>query len=132
MVDFVLWVWCCVTLGLSVNAGVQLLLSPGDPLMLLRREMDTRLLAVEQALRRLAGNVAMEPPSASLNALAIAGMSRPLALLKTASIIHQWARERHEELAAIITLVDRLVTGCSRARGGRTLLWRRDGSASVS
>ncbi|MGA2225641.1 MAG: hypothetical protein ABSH41_14495, partial [Syntrophobacteraceae bacterium] len=34
MVDFVLWIWWCVTLGLSVNAGVQLLLSPGDPLML--------------------------------------------------------------------------------------------------
>ena len=37
-------------------------------------------------------------------------MSRPLALLKTAAMIHLWARERHEGLAAIITLVDRLVT----------------------
>jgi multidrug resistance protein MdtO len=110
LVEFVLWLWWCVTLGLSVNAGVQLLLSPGDPLMLLRRELDTRLLAVEQALRRLAGNVTMASPGVSLNSLAIAGMSRPLALLKTASIIHRWARDRHERLAAIITLVDRLVT----------------------
>ena len=78
--------------------------------MLLRRELDTRLLAVEQALRRLAGNAAMEPPPASLNTLGIAGMSRPLALLKSASMIHRWARERHERLTAIITLVDRLVT----------------------
>ncbi len=110
LVEFVLWVWLAGTLGVSVNAGVQLLLSPGDPLKLLRRELDTRLLAVEQSLRRLARNAVMEPPAASLDSLAIAGMSRPLALLKSASMIHRWARERHEELAAIITLIDRLVT----------------------
>ena len=110
VVYFILWLWCCVTIGLSVNAGVQLLLNPGDPLMLLRRELDTRLLAVEQALRRLAGNVPVEPPPVSLKTLGIAGMSRPLALLKSASMIHRWARERHERLTAIITLVDRLVT----------------------
>src|SRR5262249_23215770 len=33
-----------------------------------------------------------------------------LALLKTAALIHPWARERHEGLAALITLTDRLVT----------------------
>jgi hypothetical protein len=110
LVDFVLWLWWCVALGLLVNAGVQLLLSPGDPLKLLRRELDIRLLVVEQTLRRLAGNVATVPQAASLNSLAIAGMSRPLELLKTASIIHRWARERNEELATIITLTDRLVT----------------------
>ena len=110
LVEFVLWIWWCVVLGLAVNAGVQLLLSPGDPLKLLRRELDTRLLAVERSLRRLAGNVVMEPPAALLDSLAIAGMSRPLALLKSASIIQRWARERREELAAIITLIDRLVT----------------------
>ncbi len=110
IVEFILWIWWCVILGLSVNVCVQLLLSPGDPLMLLRRELDTRLLTVERALRRLAGDVAMEPPPVSLNTLAIAGMSRPLALLNTASALHRWAGERHEELAAIITLIDRLVT----------------------
>ncbi len=110
VVYFILWIWCCVTIGLSVNAGVQLLLYPGDPLMLLRRELDTRLLAVEQALRRLAGSVPVEPPPTSLNTLGIAGMSRPLALLKSASMMHRWARARHERLTAIITLVDRLVT----------------------
>jgi len=31
MVEFVLWIWWCITLGLLVNAAVQLLLSPGDP-----------------------------------------------------------------------------------------------------
>jgi len=49
LVEFVLWLWWCVILGLLVNAGVQLLVSPGDPLMLLRRELDTRLQAVAQS-----------------------------------------------------------------------------------
>src|SRR5215471_838248 len=80
LVEFVLWIWWCVTLGLLVNAVVQLLLSPGDPLILLQRELGTRLLAVEQSLRRLAGSDATEPASASLSSLVVAGMSRPLAL----------------------------------------------------
>jgi multidrug resistance protein MdtO len=110
LVEFVLWLWWCMTLGLLVNAVVQFLLSPGDPLILLQRELDTRLHAVEQSLRRLAASDATEPASALLSSLVIAGMSRPLALLKTAAMIHPWARERHEGLAALITLVDRLVT----------------------
>src|SRR5262244_3368844 len=107
MVEFVLWIWWCITLGLSVNAGVQLLLSPGDPLTLLQHELVTRINAVEQSLRCLAGGEASEPSSASLSSLSIAGMSRPLALLKTAATIHVWAHERHEGLSAIITLIDR-------------------------
>src|SRR5215510_14106216 len=110
LVYFMLWIWWCVTLGLVVNAVVQVLLAPGDPLLLLQRELGTRLLAVEQSLRRLAGSDATEPASASLSSLVAAGMSRPLALLKTAAMHHPWARERHEGLAALITLVDRLVT----------------------
>ena len=114
LVEFVLWIWWCVILGLSVNLGVQLLLSPGDPLMLLRRELDTRLQTVAQLLRRLATNDAAETAAtASLNSLATAGMSRPLALLKTSSLIHSWARARHEKLSALITLVDRLVTAAT-------------------
>ncbi len=110
MVEMVLWIWWCVILGLAINAGVQLLLSPGDPLTLLRRALDTRLLTVEKALRRLAGNAAIEPPVASLNALAIEGMTRPLSLLKSASIFQPWARKHRDQLAAIVTLTDRLVT----------------------
>src|SRR5262252_646349 len=110
LVESLLWIWWCVTLGLLVNAVVQVLLSPGDPLILLQHELGTRLQAVEQSLRRLAGSDATEPASNSLSSLVIAGMSRPLALLKTAAMLHPWARERHEELAALITLVDRLVT----------------------
>jgi multidrug resistance protein MdtO len=110
IVEFVLWCWWCAVLGLSVNACVQLLMAPGDPLMLLRRELDTRLVAVETAIRRLAGERITEPAPAPLRPLAIAGMTRPLGLLKTASIFHQSARQRQETLLALITLTDRLVT----------------------
>src|SRR6266403_2585019 len=110
LTEFVLWVWWCVTLGLSVNLGVQLLLSRGDPLMLLQRELVTRLDTVAQRLRGLAGQSVAAHERDSLRSLATAGMSRPLALLKTASVIHVWAHERHEGLSAIITLTDRLVT----------------------
>src|SRR5262249_42602768 len=67
LVEFVLWLWLCVTLGLTVNLGVQLLLSHGDPLTLLRRERDTRLRLVENALHALAGSpeVAPGPPPMS-------------------------------------------------------------------
>jgi multidrug resistance protein MdtO len=111
LTELVLWLWLCVTLGLGVNLGVQLLLAPGDPLTLLQRELDTRLRVVAETVHRLAGvAVAVPLPSTSLESLATAGMSRPLALLKSASLTLAWARQHHEELATIITLVDRLVT----------------------
>jgi multidrug resistance protein MdtO len=110
LTEFVLWLWWCVTLGLSVNVGVQLLLARGDPLTLLQRELATRLDTVAQTLRRLAGEPVAVPERDSLRSLATAGMSRPLALLKTAATIHVWAHERHEGLSTIITLTDRLVT----------------------
>ncbi len=119
LVEFVLWIWWCVTLGLTVNLGVQLLLSPGDPLTLLQRELDARLRAVENTVRELAGvSVDVKPaaPATSLHAFATAGMSRPLALLKSASLTSARARQRHETLATAITLVDRLVTDAGALR----------------
>jgi multidrug resistance protein MdtO len=111
LTELLLWLWLSVTLGLGVNLGVQLLLAPGDPLTLLERELDTRLRVVAGTARRLAGvAVSASPPAISLESLATSGMSRPLALLKNASLTRSWARQRHEEMAAIITLVDRLVT----------------------
>jgi multidrug resistance protein MdtO len=112
LVEFVLWLWLCVTLGLTVNVGVQLLLAPGDPLTLLRRERDTRLRLVENALRELAASREFDPapPPTSLETFITAGMSRPLALLKTATLTNAWARQHHDALATAITLVDRLVT----------------------
>jgi len=118
LVEFVLWLWLCVTLGLAVNLGVQLLLAQGDPLTLLQRELETRLRLVENALRDLSGarNFAPAPSAMSLDAFATAGMSRPLALLKTASLTNARARQRHETLATTITLVDRLVTDAGALR----------------
>ena len=118
LVEFVLWIWWCVTLGLAVNVGVQLLLAPGDPLTLLLRELDARLHAVENTVRELAGATELAPPPTgmSLDALATAGMSRPVALLKTASLTNARARQRHETLATTITLVDRLVTDAGALR----------------
>ena len=118
LVEFVLWLWLCVTLGLTVNVAVQLLLARGDPLTLLQHELDTRLRVVENTLRVLAGATDFTPlpPSVSLDALTTAGMSRPLSLLKTAALTNARARRRHEALAATITLVDRLVTDASALR----------------
>ena len=118
LVEFVLWLWWCVTLGLAVNVGVQLLLAPGDPLTLLLRELDARLHAVETTVRELAGATELAPPPTgmSLDALATAGMSRPLALLKNASLTNARARQRHDTLATTITLVDRLVTDAGALR----------------
>src|SRR4029453_8524895 len=53
LTEFVLWIWLCVALGLAVNLGVLLLLAPGDPLTLLRRELVTRLRVVENIVRGL-------------------------------------------------------------------------------
>jgi len=116
LTEFVLWIWLCVALGLAVNLGVLLLLAPGDPLTLLRRELDTRLRVVEHVVRGLGGGSAPSVSSPSLESLATAGMARPLALLKTASLTNSRARERHEALAATITLVDRLVTDAGALR----------------
>ena len=130
LVEFLLWLWLCVTLGLSVNLGVQLLLSPGDPLTLLQRELDERLRLVEDVLRELSGASDVSPasPRTSLDSVVAAGMSRPLALLKSASIVNPRARQSHEMLATTITLVDRLVTDAAALR----LLVSSPGSSAPS
>src|SRR5262245_46128465 len=112
MTEFVLWIWWCIALGLAVNLGVQLLLSPGDPLVLLRRALVIRLRAVENAARYLAGGVARgsRSPREELRSLTVAGTAEMLALLQSASIRHRWAREHRPELGALINLVDQLVT----------------------
>jgi len=112
LVYFLLWMWTCMTVGLSVNFVVQLLISRSDPLTLLEKELDTRLRVVEETVLELAGERGrpQAAPAPSLASLVTAGMSGQLQLLKSASLTQAWARERHEALAAIITLVDRLVT----------------------
>lgn len=118
LVEFLLWLWFCLTLGLAVNVGVQLVLAPDDPLTLLHRELDVRLRIVEEVLRRLSDGDELPPArsAVSLESLTTAGMSRPLALLKTATLTNARARARHDTLATMITLTDRLVTDASALR----------------
>src|SRR2546428_1905 len=87
-------------------------LAPGARVTLLRGGRDGRRGLVGAPVGGLGGLSALtpSPPAMSLDSLATAGMSRPLALLKTASLTNARARQRHETLAAAITLVDRLVT----------------------
>jgi multidrug resistance protein MdtO len=115
MTTFVLWIWWCIALGLGVNLGVQLILSPGDPLVLLRRALVERLRAVERTVRSLGAPVAAPAHASvpSLSAFTIAGASEMLMLLKTASLRHAWARQHRSELGALVSLVDQLVTAAA-------------------
>src|SRR5262249_42363195 len=119
MTTFVLWLWWCIALGLGINLGVQLLLSPGDPLVLLRRALVERLRTVERFARSFADPVArgLSPPS--LTSLTVAGTSEMMALLKTASLRHAWARQHHAELGALVSLVDQLVTAAAALEAAR-------------
>ena len=116
MTEFVLWLRCCIVLGLAVNLGVQLLLSPGDPLTLLRRALAERYEAVEECVHRLLGRRGSGGPRSSLPSLTlltIAGSSEMLTLLQMASLRHAWARRHRPELGALIGLADLLVTAAA-------------------
>src|SRR4029450_6395448 len=113
MTEFVLWLWWCVALGLGVNLGVQLLLSPGDPLVLLRRALIERLRAVGEVARSFGGGGGApgpRRPGSPLASLTVAGASEMLTLLKMATLRHAWARQHRPELGARISLIDALVT----------------------
>src|SRR5262245_9574554 len=119
MTTYVLWLWWCIALGLGINLGVQLLLSPGDPLVLLRRALVERLRTVERAVRSLDDPAARGPSLPSLTSLTVAGASEMLALLKTASLRHMWARQHHAELGALVSLVDQLVIAAAALEAAR-------------
>ncbi|HXJ82740.1 MAG TPA: hypothetical protein VMS64_29135, partial [Candidatus Methylomirabilis sp.] len=125
MTEFVLWLWWCVALGLGVNLGVQFLLSPGDPLVLLRRSLIERLRAVGEVLRSLGGRGAPRPRSSGspLASFTVAGAAEMLTLLKMAGLRHAWARQHRPELGALISLIDALVTAAAalEAAGPTTL-----------
>src|SRR5258706_13864724 len=90
LVEFVLWIWWCVTLGLSVNVGVQLVFSRGDPLMLLQRELVTRLDTVAETLGGRAGQRGAADECDSLRSLAPSGKSGRLALSTTPGRLITW------------------------------------------
>src|SRR5262245_27750474 len=125
MTEFVLWLWWCIALGLGVNLGVQLLLSPGDPLVLLRRALIERLRSVEAVARSFGvpGAPGPRPVRSPLAALTVAGAAEMLTLLKMAALRHARARQHRPELGALISLIDELVTAAAalEAAGPTTL-----------
>ena len=129
MTEFVLWLWWCFALGFGVNLGVQLMLSPGDPLVLLRRAFIERLRAVEAVARSLHGRDARGPrPSRSpLAPLAVAGASEMLTLLKMAGLRHAWARQHRPQLGALISLIDALVTATAALEAAGPTTFDEDG-----
>jgi len=112
-VELVLWTWWCITLGIATNLAVQWLLSPGDPKQLLMREVASRLTACSAALSRAGGVGELPSSSPSATALALAGPTRPMKLLKSAIVRHPILRPRSAELRALVTLADRLVVAAA-------------------
>jgi multidrug resistance protein MdtO len=133
MTESIVWLWWCVVLGLAVNLGVQLLLSPGDPLVLLRRALVVRLRTVEEAVRSLGGLFAAgpRPLRPSLTSLTVAGTSEMLTLLRMASLRHAWARQHRVELGALISLVDQLVTAAAALEASGALVPGEDTGARL-
>ena len=103
-----LWLWSVFALGLAGAAAANLLIAPKDPEILLRAGLLERLQATEASLARCLG---MRGAEAGAAALATAGITKLLALLKSAEVVHPSVRARHARYSALITLVDRLVSG---------------------
>jgi len=106
-VRFSLWLWPVFALGVAAAAATDLLIAPTDPEALLRIELIARLRATEDAL---AGCLGTGRTEAGAGRLATAGITKLLALLKGAEVVHSSVITRHAQYSALITLVDRLVT----------------------
>jgi len=102
-----LWLWSVFALGIAVAAAANLLIAPKDPESLLRSELIARLRATEDAL---AGCLETGSHDSSARRLATAGITKLLALLKSAEVVHPSVKARRAQYSALITLVDRLVT----------------------
>jgi multidrug resistance protein MdtO len=109
-----LWLWPVFALGIAASVAVNLLIAPSDPAKLLDEELRVRVEATEGALARLLG-ASGEPleTTTSLASLVTAGMTRMLALLRSATIVHPSLRRRQGRQRALITLADRLVTAAA-------------------
>ena len=101
-----LWLWSVFAIGIACAVAANLLIAPNDPAVLLRRELGDRLRAAAAALERRLGGRSDAPDFA---ALAAAGVTRLLALLRSAALLHPEIRARRAQQAALITAVDRLV-----------------------
>jgi len=107
--DFLLWTWWCVILGIATNLAVQWWLSPGDPLRLIDQEVALRLRAAESVVRLRLGEAADDASQWEAETLALAGLARPEKLLKVARLRHPALGTRGVELSAVLTFAQRLV-----------------------
>jgi len=105
-----LWLWPVFALGVTAAVTANLLIAPTDPERLLCEELAARLRATEDAIARHLGRRSQESEA---RRLAGAGVARLLLLLKSAEVAHPSLRVRHPQESALITLVDRLVTGAA-------------------
>ena len=107
--DFLLWTWWCLILGIATNFAVQWWLSPGDPLRLLDREVAQRLSAAESVVRLRLGETVTPTSARAAEKLALAGLARPEKLLKVARLRHPGLGVRGNELSAMVSFAQRLV-----------------------
>ncbi len=105
-----LWLWPVFALGITAAVAANLLIAPTDPETLLREELVTRLRAAEDAIARRLGK---RHGDSEATRLASAGVARLLLLLKSAEVAHPSLKARHPQRAALITLLDRLVTSAA-------------------
>jgi len=105
-----LWLWPVFALGITAAVAANLLIAPTDPETLLRGEFITRLRAAEDAIARRRGK---RRDDSGATRLASAGVARLLLLLKSAEVAHPSLKARHPQRAALITLLDRLVTSAA-------------------
>src|SRR5262249_7558404 len=105
-----LWLWPVFALGISAAVVANLLIAPSDPEILLRAELVRRLRATEEAL---AGCLGKRKPEMAARTVATAGVTRMLALLKSAAVAHSSVKAQQAQYGALITLTDRLVTAAA-------------------
>src|SRR5258705_1435464 len=105
-----LWLWPVFALGIAAAVAANLLIAPRDPQQLLRAEIRERLRATEESLSRRASGGGVGERA---RPLAMAGVTRLLALLRSATLAHASVRARQAQYGALITLADRLVTAAA-------------------
>jgi multidrug resistance protein MdtO len=105
-----LWLWPVFALGITAAVAANVLIAPTDPETLLREELVTRVRAAEDAIARRLGK---RHGDSEATRLASAGIARLLLLLKGAEVAHPSLKARHPQRAALITLLDRLVTSAA-------------------
>src|SRR5262245_8473371 len=102
-----LWMWSVFALGIACAVAANLLIAPTDPAVLLRQELGRRAGAAQAAIARRLGQPAA---GSEVARLAVAGVARGIALLRSAELLHPSPRGRPAQQRAEIPLVHRLVT----------------------